>query len=145
MGVIVHAIGCRVYGLTRKYEAEQNCKRKTVVTVAYRRVSGGVQEIGHWVNHPIDDDPTRCTDEVGGCGCLHSEPQAICAILRAGFHFKPEPIILAVTYSPCTPCANIIAMSLAVHEVYWLEDTRHDMRGIEILKQTVKKAERIDP
>lgn len=136
-------IGRKVHGLTRHYEKEQNCKRKTVVTVAFRRWNGGVHELSHWVNGPLFGDPTRCTDQVGGCGCLHSEVQAICALLRGGYHLQPGELILAVTYSPCTPCAHVIGASQAIRQIYWLEDTAHDMRGIDILFETLGKAEKI--
>jgi len=138
---ILQMLGRRVSTLTKKYEGEQNCKRKTVVAIAFKKMNGGVQEIAHWVNRPLHNDPTRCTDVVGGCGCLHSEVQAVLALLRAGFHFAPEDLILAVTYSPCSSCAHVIGASLAIRQVYWLEDTLSDMRGIDILRQTVQIAE----
>ena len=145
MDGVMRIMALRVHALTRKYEEEQKCRRKTVVTIAYKRMNGGIFEIGHWVNRPLFDDPTRCTNDVGGCGCLHSEPQAICSLLRTGYHIQPSPVILAVTYSPCTPCANIISASLAISEVYWLQDTEHDLRGINILGLSCSRAERIDP
>jgi len=139
------SMGKRVHALTRKFEQGQLCNRKTVVTVAYRRFAGAYEEIGHWVNHPLNHDQSRCSDRVGDCGCTHSEPQAICDILRNGSHLRGGDLILAVTYSPCTPCANIIAASKVISEVWWLENTKHDMRGIDVLENSVRKADLIAP
>ena len=138
-------IGRKVHGLTRQYEEEQNCKRKTAVTVAFRQLGLRVLEIGHWVNHPLHQDASRCTNETGGCGCVHSEPQAICSLLRGDFHRQPGDLILAVTYSPCTPCAHVIVASRAIERVFWLEDTEHDLRGIDVLKSSLGRAEIIVP
>lgn len=135
-------IAKRLRGLTTFYESQQNCKRKTVVTVAWGRWDGGLQEIGHWVNGPLHRDPTRCSNQVGGCGCIHSEVRAVCDMLRSLVHMRKERTIIGVTYSPCTPCANLIMASYLTEEIYWLIDTEHDMRGIEIL-QHLGTAERI--
>jgi deoxycytidylate deaminase len=142
-------IGKRVHGLTRRYETEQNCKRKTVVTLTYHFKGGGMTEIGRAVNGPMFDDQTRCTDEVGGCGCIHSEFYAITSLLRNGWAQSlgqgNGALYLAVTYSPCTPCANLIVTSQIIRGCFWLEDTQHDLRGIDILKDGLHTAERIDP
>lgn len=75
----------------------------------------------------------HCTNEVGNCGCPHAEQRALVCLLSRFKHGRDLPIVLVQTYSPCTTCANLIALSGLVEAVVWKIDTEHDMRGICIL------------
>lgn len=130
--IALRTMGIRVASLTRRHEDRRACKRKAVASVIFLGVEGGWRELCHAVNAPMGNDPDRCIDDVGNCGCVHSEFKAVVLLLRSkliGFN-----TVMVVSYSPCTPCANLIVQSKVVDEVYWLEDTAHDLRGIEILR-----------
>lgn len=129
---ILKMMARRVAALTRSHDQSRKCKRKAVATVVWFHHDGGWHEFCQRVNGPMADDPDRCADDVGNCGCVHSEFKAICHVMRAGTNAMTR--VMVVSYSPCTPCANLIVESKCIDEVYWLEDTAHDMRGIEILR-----------
>jgi len=107
------------------------CRRKAVCTSLVLWKDTTV----NFYNGPLNDDPKRCSNQVGGCGCIHSEFRAMVWLLeQAPLMDVPRATIL-VTYSPCTSCANLIVLCKDyVDGVYWLYDTEHDMRGIEILQ-----------
>jgi deoxycytidylate deaminase len=107
------------------------CHRKVAVTVVLDQEGTPYQNFS---NGPLNDDPDRCTDIVGGCGCIHSEFKAIVWCLNERDQLpKDGKFNLAVLYSPCTPCANLIVTSGIIKIVHFLYDTDHDMRGINIL------------
>ena len=85
----------------------------------------------------VHNGPTgkhECTNEVGNCGCGHSEPRAIISMLRRGFN---SHVIMVCTYSPCTNCANIILDSGIVQALFYDILTQHDKRGDEFLRKNI--------
>ena len=70
-----------------------------------------------------------CSNEVGNCGCMHAEVKAI-LLLPMNLRF----LELYSLYSPCSQCANAILFCGRVKTVYYVHDTEHDMRGLQILR-----------
>jgi len=115
------------------------CKRKAVCT----SLTGGNLTV-NFFNGPINDDAKRCTNQIGGCGCIHSEPKAMIWLAGHADLFLGEPIYVTVTHSPCTPCASLLyLMRKHIAGVYWLYDTPHDLRGIDILLEAGFKTGRL--
>jgi hypothetical protein len=74
----------------------------------------------------------NCTNEVGNCGCRHSEVFAVCDVFKQGL--ANINLYIAVTWSPCTPCAHLIAESHLFTGCCFLEVTPHDPRGVDIMR-----------
>lgn len=114
----------------------QVCKRKAVgCFMAIDVPKEGWVELCRAHNGPSVEIP--CTNEVGNCGCAHSEPRVLIQTLN--ILNRDDPMALVCQFSPCTNCANIIvdAKRLALpnlEHVLWVRDTEHDMRGIDILR-----------
>jgi deoxycytidylate deaminase len=123
-----------LHHITHDAEIHTKCKRKGVgcqlVTISRQ---------GYCALNSVYNGPSRdnfiCTNQVGNCGCMHSEPKAIIDALRRGFggvHF-----IMLCTYSPCTNCANIILNSGIVKGIVYSVLTEHDKRGDELLRKSI--------
>jgi len=117
--------------ITEKAEALTNCKRKGVGCRLINLSSDGM--VSHYMafNGP-SLEKFVCTNEVGNCGCMHSEPKAIMEGLKKGF--KEKEFIMLCTYSPCTNCANIIINSGIVKGIIYTILTEHDKRGDALLR-----------
>lgn len=121
--------------ILRFAERNQKCKRKAVGCAA---VGIGAREI-----LPIamkHNGPSRigheCTNEVGNCGCSHSEPRVVQAAIEEWD--MDEKLILVCTYSPCTNCANIIIDSELFGLVIYDILTEHDKRGEKFLREAME-------
>jgi len=118
--------------VTSLAESKTRCKRKGVGCQLTRFHERGMLALPAVYNGPAHED-LKCTGEIGNCGCMHSEPQAIIDCLKRPYNnYK---FILLCTYSPCTNCANIIINSGIVEGVVYDILTEHDKRGDEILRK----------
>lgn len=117
---------------------QQRCHRKSVSCVLaglsfspLQNEKGIVRHLicfGNFVNGPSFNE---CTNEVGRCGCGHAEPKAVIAALER----KLSHLWFLCTYSPCTPCANLIVESKVADTVIFGHTTEHDVRGMDILRR----------
>lgn len=117
----------------------QKCLRKSVGCCTVRLEDDMFTTFSMTHNGPSKRDVSGaggCTNEVGNCGCGHTEPRAIMQTLKSRIWRINEPkVIIVCTYSPCTNCANIIIDSGIVQGVVRDILTEHDVRGEEFLKQ----------
>lgn len=67
-----------------------------------------------------------CENAQGGCGCVHSE---INAIIKVDGRLPNK--LMFVTMSPCTDCAKAIAQA-NIGKVYYCEEYRN-IKGLELL------------
>ncbi len=122
------------------YRAEilENTKIAESITVCKRKgvACGLLQgEATKWFfNGPIGRDPTLCSNEVGNCGCIHAEFRAVENAIRWR-QLRGEKASLLVNFSPCTSCANLIAVSGCIERVYYITLTEHDKRGLRHLEK----------
>lgn len=110
-------------------ESTSMCKRKGVACGL-----SGREKIAWFFNGPIRRDSTLCSNEVGNCGCIHAEFRAIETAIRRR-QSSLEKYALLVNFSPCTSCANLIAVSWCIDRVYYIEITEHDKRGLRHLEK----------
>lgn len=113
-----------------------SCKRLNVGTVVTSTDFRKVLAVGY--NGNAAGLPNTCDrDEVGNCGCLHSEENA--AINCDSPRFVEKYIF--VTHLPCAACAKRLINIGNVKKVFFLEDYRKregvellGMAGIEVFK-----------
>ena len=99
-------------------------------------------------SHPKNE----CTNEKGNCGCAHAEPRAIMKYLEGTpKHCLSANNIIVTTYSPCTPCVNMIIDSglfgLAVYEIlapHWARATVMLKNVMPVLELNDVTAGRLD-
>lgn len=100
------------------------CKRKTVQASVFG-LDGELKAQAY--NGPAEGH--ECSNEVGNCGCEHAEPKVL-GMLQADV-----PLIMAVTYSPCTKCAEAIIAHSGVRMVAFKWMTYHDLGGLALLME----------
>ena len=110
------------------------CKRKGVGCQLISIEKDIICSLNYVFNGPSIEG-FECTNEVGNCGCMHSEPKAIINALKDQFESKEW--IMLCTYSPCTNCANIIIRSGIVKGIVYDILTEHDKRGDKFLRQSI--------
>ena len=115
-------------------ERNQKCKRKAVGCAAVLLNNEVPLAISMKHNGPSREG-YECTNEVGNCGCSHSEPRVVQSILN--FYREDDKLILVCTYSPCTNCANIIIDSNLFGGVIYDILTLHDLRGEKFLREAM--------
>ena len=109
------------------------CLRKGVGVTAINFVKGyRPARVAEAFNGP-EISRNRCTNEVGNCGCLHSEPKVVLEMAKIKLNLAAGIRILVSKYSPCTNCANLIVHSKIFHACVYRIPTKTDMRGIDIL------------
>lgn len=120
--------------ITRRATERTTCKRKGV---GCQLITIRENEMRSWDS--VYNGPSRpdfeCTDIVGNCGCMHSEPRAIIKAFQLGL--ADTKFIMLCTYSPCTNCANIILQSGIIEGVVYKILTEHDKRGDEFLRKSI--------
>lgn len=84
------------------------------------------------------EGPT-CTDEVGACGCVHAEMNALA---KVGVN-DPTKIVF-ITGEPCSLCARLIINSGASKVIYFAKHIR-DTGGFDILETAGIIAEQVRP
>lgn len=110
---------------TKEAEVRSACRRKGVGVVLYHSIGSQVDTFYN------SSSFNQCTGEKGNCGCAHAEPKAVMRV----FESRLLHCYLGLHYSPCTNCANTIALARGrIDAVYFNVITAHDPRGIEILK-----------
>lgn len=119
----------RIYAFA---EINQTCLRKAVGCAAIGKEGEIWTTIAQKHNGPSREGH-ECTNEVGNCGCSHSEPRVVIAALKN--YCEDKKLILVCTYSPCTNCANIVIDSGLFGGVIYDILTEHDKRGAEFLEQ----------
>lgn len=111
--------------LARQMAALSTCKRLRVGCAIVSAKLERVMAVGY--NGPPAGLPNEsCRDEVGACGCVHAEANAI-SKLEGGFG------VMHVTRSPCAHCAGMIVNSRRVAAVVYGEAYR-DPTGVEVLR-----------
>lgn len=112
------------------------CARNQVGTVI--TTSDLTQVLGIGYNGNARGLPNRCdTDQPGGCGCVHSEANAL---LKAGAQTPGKRMF--VTVAPCAMCAKMIVNS-NVDRVYYRRPYRKT-DGLDVLRQGGVDVERYD-
>ena len=124
-----------------------DCKRKTTgcrIVYPAEHAQGLFRIVGSAVNGPAKGHV--CTNEVGNCGCMHAEMQAIMGARNYAILVKRsfDDCSLLSDYSPCTNCANIITLNnmylglyyVSVRTVIYRIHTDHDPRGNNILRNS---------
>lgn len=94
------------------------CKRHTCGVVIFDHRCRNVLSIGY--NGPASGLPNNsCTNEVGNCGCVHAEINALLK-LRSN-----EPAILYTTVAPCWNCARAIINADTIIGMLYSGECRH--------------------
>lgn len=103
------------------------CSRRQVGTVITN--SDLTQVLGVGYNGNARGLPNRCDDpeQSGGCGCIHSEANAL---LKAGAQGAGK--VMFVTLSPCKMCAKMI-VNANVSKVYYRQPYRDAEPGLRVL------------
>ncbi len=118
------------------------CKRKGVACMLVPFVSRLDESLVDYhlrkvyTNGPLRDDEQFCSGEIGNCGCIHAEMNALVDRLLWTKGLNSPGYALFCNYSPCTNCANLIVKSTIIHRVVFIHDTVHDMRGIEVMSRS---------
>ncbi len=111
------------------------CRRLQVGAVITDSKMLNVLAIGY--NGNYSGGPNTCdTDEVGNCGCIHSE---LNAIIKADNRIKDK--VLFVTDSPCRNCAKLIINS-GFSRIYYRNEYRLTA-GVDLLKKVKIKVFKI--
>jgi dCMP deaminase len=101
------------------------CARLQVGTVLTDARLENVVSIGY--NGNARGFPNRCdSDTVGGCGCIHSEMNAL---VKAPGQMRDK--VAFVTASPCVMCAKLMVQANVSHLFY--REAYRDPSGLEIL------------
>lgn len=112
------------------------CARNQVGTVI--TTADLTQVLGIGYNGNARGLPNRCdTDQPGGCGCVHSEANAL---LKAGAQTAGKRMF--VTVAPCVMCAKMIVNS-NVDRVYYRRPYRIS-DGIQVLQLGGVEVEQYD-
>lgn len=112
------------------------CARNQVGTVI--TTADLTQVLGIGYNGNARGLPNRCdTDQPGGCGCVHSEANAL---LKAGAQTPGKRMF--VTVAPCVMCAKMIVNS-NVERVYYRRAYRLS-DGIQVLQLGGVEVEQYD-
>jgi len=115
-------------------ERNQVCLRKAVGCAAIAVGENELLPISLKHNGPSREG-YPCTNEVGNCGCSHSEPRVV--VDTTMNWCEDEKLILVCTYSPCTTCANIVIDSGLFCGVIYDILTEHDKRGEKFLREAM--------
>lgn len=101
------------------------CTRLRVGTVLTDPLLEHVVSIGY--NGNARGFPNRCdSDEVGRCGCIHSEMNAL---VKAPGQMRDK--VAFVTASPCVMCAKLMVQAHVSHLFY--REAYRDPSGLEVL------------
>jgi dCMP deaminase len=101
------------------------CARLQVGTVLADAALEHVVAIGY--NGNVRGFPNRCdSDEAGGCGCIHSEQNAL---VKAPGDLRDK--VAFVTASPCARCAKLMVQANVSHLFY--REPYRNPEGLEIL------------
>lgn len=76
------------------------------------------------------EDNDSCTNEIGNCGCVHAEMNAL---VKTPYH--AGPLYLFSTMSPCKLCARLIVNKGNIKAVFYLEAYR-DMEHLHVLSSS---------
>lgn len=105
------------------------CKRLKVGTVITSTDFRKVLAVGY--NGNASGLPNCCDrDEIGNCGCLHSEENAV---INCDSPRTVEKVVF-VTHLPCSQCAKRLINLGNVKQVFYLNDYRL-RESIDLLKQ----------
>jgi len=116
-------------------ERNQTCLRKAVGCAAVGIHLNGKPFIVSMEHNGPSRKGFPCTNEIGNCGCSHSEPRVVKETLKS--YCEDEKLILICTYSPCTNCANIVIDSGLFCGVIYDILTEHDKRGDKFLREAM--------
>lgn len=106
------------------------CKRSQVGCVIVTPDLTSVCAIGY--NGPPSGEPNdACRGVQGGCGCQHSESNAL--IKLQGFH-QEKSLLMISSLSPCEQCAGLIVNSKRVGYLIYSENYR-DVLGLALVKR----------
>ncbi len=120
--------------ITEAAARRTKCKRKGVGCGLYNLYEGRNELVVEMFNGPTRSG-FQCTNVIGACGCIHSEPRCLMRAMTLGYQ---SGLIMFCTYSPCVPCANMIIESGlvagVVREVFTKYPPPGDERGEQFLK-----------
>ena len=112
------------------------CKRNKVGCVIATPDFTQVLAIGY-NGVPAGADDDACSDDVGNCGCIHAEMNAV-AKLRS----ERSSLHLVTTVSPCKLCAGLIVNTKQIARVSYIHEYR-DTTAIRILTNSGIYCDRI--
>lgn len=103
------------------------CRRASVGCVVVTPTLTEVLSIGY--NGPPAGLPNdSCRSEVGDCGCVHAESNALVKLRT-----ETSGLLMICTTSPCERCAGLVVNCGRVSEVLYLEEYR-DRSGVDLLE-----------
>lgn len=111
-------------GFVRELRTLSTCKRAQVGAIIVTRDLSEILAIGY-NGRPSHCPNDGCREEVGQCGCIHAEANAL--IKR-----RPGTGVMICTVCPCEHCAGLIVNSKAVTHVLYDMPYRNDL-GIYVL------------
>lgn len=119
----------KFFVMAQKIADLSTCKRAQCGAMIVPPDFSAVLAVGY--NGPArDEDNDSCTGEVGKCGCVHAETNALIKLRYTGM---PGLAMLSTT-CPCRECAGLIINSGVIDEVLWLGAYRND-EGCERLRR----------
>lgn len=126
--------------LAESLASRSTCKRLKVGTVITSTDFRKVLAVGY--NGNASGLPNQCDrDEVGNCGCLHSEENAV---INCDSPRHIEKFVF-VTHLPCSFCAKRLINLGNVKKVYFSQNYRNqdaltlfEMTGIDVVQMEIK-------
>ncbi len=117
-------------------------ERSTCLRVGHGAVitSSDLQRIySYGYNGNAKGEEDTCTNEVGACGCIHAETNALAKVAV----YDPTKIIF-ITGEPCELCARLIVNSGASKVIYFAKHIR-ETGGFDILGMAGIVCEQVRP
>jgi deoxycytidylate deaminase len=108
------------------------CKRAKVGCVVVPASLTEVLAIGY-NGPPSGTSNDSCTNEVGVCGCVHAEANALVKLKT-----EHTGLMLVTTCSPCRGCAGLIVNSGAIRWVVYGEQYRDTSAGLVLENSGVR-------
>lgn len=102
------------------------CKRAQVGCIVVTPDFSEVLSIGY-NGPPVGRVNDACRDEIGNCGCVHAEANAI-----AKLSDRRDSILICTT-GPCESCAGLIANRKTIREVHYVSEYRYTI-GLDNLR-----------
>lgn len=122
--------------LARELSHRSTCRRNAVGSVVVSDDNARVLAIGY--NGNYRGGPNDCdTDEVGNCGCIHGEANAV---VKLGYETLTATRTMYCTVEPCVNCAKLIVNVAIQRVVYDREYRNHD--GLAVLTSAGVTVER---
>lgn len=114
------------YGFAESLSSLSTCKRATVGCVVVTPTLTQVLAVGY-NGPPSGISNTACRNELGNCGCIHAECNALVKLRSS-----QTKLLLLCTTAPCELCAGLILNCKRISQVYYGRTYRTTV-GLELL------------